>query len=91
MMEAIRVYSSVDVILIDDIELYLHIETQFDLLHLIQLETQAQIICTTNAPGIIMKGWIDRVISLDKEKNRLKEVYIVHIILFHLNYILCVW
>jgi hypothetical protein len=40
-MEAIRVYSSVDVILIDDIELYLHIETQFDLLHLIQLETQA--------------------------------------------------
>ena len=68
MMEAIRVYSSVDVILIDDIELYLHIETQFDLLHLIQLETQAQIICTINAPGIIMKGWIDRIISLDKEK-----------------------
>lgn len=67
MLEAISLHSDCDVILIDDIELFLDIDTQRTLISSIkELAPNSQLICTTNSPTIYYQGWINKVVRLSE-------------------------
>ncbi len=53
------------VILIDDVEVYLHLHWQKELIDAFRaLAPNAQLFLATHSPGIIRKGWFDKVIDI---------------------------
>lgn len=54
------------IVLMDEPESSLHLEWQESLIdNLLQLNEHAQIIIATHSPGILMKGWLDRVTEIE--------------------------
>ncbi len=59
------------IVLMDEPEISLHLSWQLDLIDMIQLlNHNCQLIIATHAPGIISKGWQDKVIDM---KNIIKD------------------
>ena len=52
------------VIIIDDIELHLHLKVQKNLIDEIREKTSAQLFLATHSPGIVKKSWVDKVIDV---------------------------
>jgi len=53
------------IFLIDDIGLFLHVEWERKVISAImKINPNAQLICTTHSPAIIMEGWLDKVFEI---------------------------